>query len=269
MTQTREPTRSDRGRIAWRIAGTVVAALILVFGTGNAIGALARDTWRLHRTIPAGVRAIDVETQVGSITVLGASDTVGQGVDVEMGVSRGLHAPSHSETVIGDRLVLRSGCAWFVSAWCYVDYVITVPEGVSVVARSDSGDVSVSNVHGDLELSSSSGEIEARDVVAGRAVFDADSGDVTVDGLAAGTIEASSDSGGVTLVLDSSPTSVHATADSGDVQIALPDTPDAYRVDVSSDSGDTSADIRTDPASGRSIQASSDSGDVTVRYRGA
>jgi hypothetical protein len=269
MTETREPTRRNGARIAWRIAGAALTAFMLVYGTANAVGALARDAWRLHRTIPAGVRAVDVETQVGSITVLGAPDGAGPGVDVEMEVSRGLHAPSHSETLVGDRLVLRSGCAWFVSSWCSIDYVITVPEGVSVVARSDSGDVSVSNVHGDIQLSSSSGWIEVRDVVAGRAVLDADSGDVTVDGLAADSIEASSDSGSVTLLLDSSPTSIRATADSGDVQIALPDTPDAYRVDVSSDSGDTSADIRTDPASGRSIQASSDSGDVTVRYRGA
>jgi hypothetical protein len=244
-------TRGDGGRIGWRVAGTVVAVLMLGIGTANAVGALAHDTWRVHRVIATPVTVVDVATSGGSITAVGtAGSAETEGVVVDMTVSRGLETPSHSEDVVGDRAVLRSHCVPFVGyTFCQVDYVIHVPDGVAVVAHSDGGDVAVSDVHGDVDISSSGGDLSARDVEAQRAVFGTDGGDVTTNGLSATTIEARSSGGDVGLVLGSSPTTVRASSDGGDVEIVLPDTRDAYRVNISSDGGSTEAAVRTDPAS--------------------
>ncbi len=264
MIETQGPTRAG-GRTAWRIAGSVLAVLMLAFGTANAVGALAHDTTRVHRVVTDAVKLVDVDTPTGgSIRVVGR-DAAGP-VTIDMTVSRGLETPSHSETVEGDRLVVRSRCLWVVSAFCQVDYVIRIPTGVSVIARSDGGDVSVSNVHGTLDLGSDGGKVSVLGGESQRVRLESDGGDVTATELSASSIEASSDGGSVLLALETSPTSVDASSDGGDVEIVLPDTLDTYRVDVSSDGGGTESAVRTDPTSDRVITASSDGGDVTVRY---
>ena len=48
--------------------------------------------------------------------------------------------------------------------------------------------------------------------------------------------------------------------------VVLPDTPDAYAVDIDTDNGSEHNDVRTDPASSRTITLSSDNGNVTLRY---
>lgn len=201
--QASTPTGS-RSRTAWRVAGTLIAVLMLTFGTANVVAAFAHDTWRVHRVIGGSVRVVDVVTSGGSITIVGGSAS--SAVTVDMTVSRGLETPTHSETVEGDQLVLRNHCGWLLSSWCQVDYVLHVPSSVSVLAHSDGGNVTVSNVRGDLELASSGGDISARNVVASRVRLDSDGGDVTADGLSARTIEASTNGGDVSLVLDTPPT---------------------------------------------------------------
>ena len=238
---------------------------MLALGTANAVGALAHETTHVRRIVTTPVGIVDVGgTTAGSISVVGL-DTAGA-ITVDMTVSRGLETPSHSETVQGDRLVLRSSCLWVVTAFCQVDYVIHVPTGVSVVARTGGGDIGVWNVRGDLDLEADGGDIRVLGGVSQRVHLGADGGDITTTRLSAASIEASSDGGDVLLALGTPPTFVDASSDGGDVEIVLPDTPDAYRVDVSSDGGATEAAIRTDPASERSITASSDGGDVIVRY---
>ena len=57
---------------------------------------------------------------------------------------------------------------------------------------------------------------------------------------------------------------VDATTETGEITLAVPaDT--TYRVDAGSDSGDERVLVPLDPASTRTLHASSDTGDVTVR----
>jgi hypothetical protein len=255
-----------RARIAWRIAGSLIAALMLVFGTANVVSALAHDTWREQRVIEAPVRVVDVSTSTGgSITIV--ADETADAITIGMTVSRGLETPSHSEVVDADRLVVRSECLWVTTLFCQVDYLIRLPDGVAVVARTDGGSIEASNVRGDLDLGSDGGDVEVRGGQAQSVRLGSDGGDVAVTGLSATSIDARSDGGDVVLDLAAPPATVTASSDGGDVEVVLPDTPDAYRVDVSSDGGSTSADVRTDPTSDRIITASSDGGDVVVRYR--
>jgi hypothetical protein len=267
-TQTSVTPAARRGRTAWRVGGSLFAVLMLAFGTANAVGAMAHETHHLHRVISSAVRVLDVDAGTGgSVTVLGGDSGRDGVVTIDMTLSRGLESPSHTETVQGDRLAVRSGCLPIVTAFCQVDYVIRVPEGVSVIAHSDGGDVTVSNVRGDLDLTSSGGSVEVRDVEAQRVRFGSDGGDIDAQGVSTDSIDASANGGSVLLSLSSPPAMVNVTSDGGDIDIELPDTPDAYRVNVSSDGGETSAPIRTDPTSDRVITASADGGDVIVRYR--
>ncbi len=259
--------RVRRGRTAWRIGGSLFAVAMLAFGTANAVGAFAHETRHLHRVVSSPVRIVDVAGGTGgSITVLGTSGG-GSDVTIDMTLNRGLEIPSHTETVEGNRLVLRSHCFPLVTAFCQVDYVIRVPDGVSVIARSSGGDIAVSDVHGDLDLASSGGSVEVRDVAARWVLLHSHGGDVHAYGMSADSIEASSNGGSVLLSLSSPPTMVDVSSNGGDIDIELPNTSDAYHVIVSANGGGTSTEIRTDPTSSRVILAEANGGDVTLRYR--
>jgi hypothetical protein len=242
-----------------------VAVVMLALGTANAVSALARDTSRLQRVFDA-VQIVDVANSTGGAITIVGDETV-DAVTIDMTVSRGLETPSHSERVEGNRLVMRSECLWLVQLFCQVDYLIHVPPGISVIARADGRSVEVSNVHGFLDLESDGGSVEVRGGESDSVRLDSDGGSIEVTGLSAASIEANADGGGVLLDLAGAPISVIASSDGSDVEIVLPDTTDAYRVDVTSNGGSTSADVRTDPASDRTITASSNGGDVIVRYR--
>jgi hypothetical protein len=254
------------GRTAWRAVGSVVAVVMLAFGTANAVSALAHDTRRETRVIDEPVSIVDVANSTGgAIAVVG--DAAVDAVTIDLSISRGLETPTHTERVEGNRVFVRGECLWVVALYCQVDYLIRVPTGVSVIAHADGRSVEVSNVHGFLDLSSDAGNVE---VLGGEALsvrLDSDGGNIEVNGLSAEAIEAHSDGGHVLLDLAAAPLSVTASSDGGDVEIVLPDTPDTYAVDVSSDGGSTQADIRTDIESDRSITAHANGGDVIVRYR--
>jgi hypothetical protein len=258
--------RIRRGRTAWRIGGSLFAVAMLAYGTANAVGAFAHETRHLHRVISSPVRIVDVDGGTGgSITVLGAFD--GQrGVTVDMILNRGLETPSHTETVEGRRLVLRSHCFPLVTAFCQVDYVIRVPSDVSVIARSSGGGIRVAGVHGDLDLASLGGGIEVEDVQAQSVLLHSDGGDVDAQRLSTNSIDASSNGGSVSLSLSSPPMRVDVSSNGGDIDIELPSTLDAYHVNASAHGGGTTTDIRTDPTSSRVITAKANGGDVTLRY---
>lgn len=119
-------------------------------------------------------------------------------------------------------------------------FEITVPAGVRVSARSWSGGVSVTGVHGDLETRTQSADVEIRD--AGRIDVESLSGDVTIRGVngesmihtvsgditlgaARGDVEIETVSGDVDL-LDVVAKQIRIHTTSGDVEFAgqiLPD----------------------------------------------
>jgi hypothetical protein len=254
-----------RGWNAWRVVGSVVAALGLGFGTANTVSALAHDAWRQQRVIDDPVTIVDVANSTGgAVTIVG--DEHADAITIDMIVIRGLETPTHSERLEGNRLVVRSSCLWVVGLFCQIDYRIRVPHGVSVIAHADGRTIEVSNVDGFLDLSSSGGSVLVRGGESQSVRLDSDGGSVEATGLSAVSVEASSRGGHVLLDLATAPMSVVGSSDGGDVEIVLPDTPDVYRVDVSSNGGSTRADVRIDPASEHSITARSNGGDMIVRY---
>ena len=72
--------------------------------------------------------------------------------------------PRYDEGVTGDTLRLDARCPtgnWFViGSICQVDYVVQVPAGFDVAARTDAGDLLARDVDGDVDLNSDAGDIE-------------------------------------------------------------------------------------------------------------
>jgi hypothetical protein len=260
----RSPSAGRPGvRWAWRVGGGLVAVVVLGFGLLQAVAQLAHEEETVVRHLDgAGLRQLDVHNSAGSVHVVGTS---GDEVTVRARVSHGLRATQQSVDVDGDRLELRGSCPILGSNFCGVTYTVEVPERMAVRIRADNR-ISVSDVTGDVDASTDNGRIEAARID-GDVALHSDNGRVIGTDLRAGTAHGESDNGRVELAFLAAPHTVTARSDNGRVEVVLPDTPDDYVVDVQSDNGTAATpDIRTDPDAERTVTASSDNGDVTVRY---
>jgi hypothetical protein len=197
------------------------------------------------------VRSVKIDTDSGSVH-LRTGDV--QTTTVHQSISYHWKKPGESYRLDGDQLVLAD-CGWN----CSVDYDVVVPKGATVIGQADSGDITIDGL-ASADVRADSGSVNIHNV-AGPVTAKADSGDVIGDGLR-GKVDAETDSGSVKLTLEV-PQDVRAHADSGDVELVVPR--DKYRVEGSSDSGDRNIGIDADSSAARTLDLTTDSGDVTVR----
>ncbi|MFC4118845.1 DUF4097 family beta strand repeat-containing protein [Nonomuraea zeae] len=191
------------------------------------------------------VAALQVEADSGTVEVV-ESDR--QGIHVTEQLSWRKNKPEPSHEVQGDTLVLKFKCAttWGLgsgAASCEVSYKVEVPKGLRVKVRSDSGTLTLKNLSGGLEASSDSGTIEA-------------------SGLAGKQVVTRTDSGDMTLAFTGQPDKVATTTDSGRTVVRVPSGP--YNIVARTDSGDKKIEAAADSSAQRSIELTSDSGDLEV-----
>jgi putative adhesin len=131
---------------------------------------------------------------------------------------------------------------------CKADLDLAIPFDADVVVQGDSGDISAERLAGHLKLTTDSGDVTARD-------------------LNAISISATTNAGDVDVAFTTQPVSVSANSNSGDVLVTVPSGGE-YRVDATTAAGDVHVEgvLRNDRAL-RSISATADAGDVTVRGR--
>ena len=241
-TRTVAPRRSP----VWLIAGSVLAAVLLVGTTYQVVDVLAHDE-HSHRWVVIGA-------PVDRVTI-------------EARVSDGLRATTFGHRVVDDRLEVDASCPGFGSVWCGVDYVIEVPHDTVVEIANDEGGTRVEDVRGRVEVTSS-GLIDVSGL-SGLVVLRSENGAVRATGLRSEVVEARSSNGSVRVASEVAPRSVIATSDNGSVEVLVPRTGDSYAVDVSSDNGSTTNEVITDPEAIRRITARSDNGSVRVAHSGS
>ena len=245
MTTVAVPAPRYRGRPAWRILGSILAIAALVWGTFNVVNLVAHSETRFTRTFrAAGIARVDVSTDRGSVRVI-ASDR--DEVSLSAYVSNGLGGTDHAARVRGNRLLVDASCAVPVAYWCTASYTLRVPRDVKLVVWSGSGEVTVSGTTADVDLTTDHGSIDA-------------------SRLRSQYARASSQHGSIRLGFATAPMQVQASSAHGDLTVVVPRSGEAYRVDLSTDHGSTSADVHTDSTVRRTIELSSQHGDVTVRY---
>ena len=257
---------SRRARVAWSFGGGLLAFAAIGWGALSILGLLAHQRDHFRTAFPtAAVRTIAIDVGSGSVHIQGTNQS---GVTVDGTRSRGLTRSSHSERVEGDQLVIKASCSPVLNTFCGVDYRLTVPEGVAVVARVHDAAITIGNVHGALDVSSSDGSIrvDGAGVSSGPAHLHSSDGSITAVDLATADVEATSSDGGVHLAFAQAPKTVQARSSDGSITIVVPDTGDAYRVDATSSGARVHTSIRTDATSSRLIAAHSSDGRVTIRY---
>ena len=248
---------------AWLAAGSVLTIGAFGWGTFNVVDLLAHEVRTVTEVVDAdGVSMIDIDNSNGRVVVTG-TDT--DEITIVARVSDGLRATGNSYRVVDDRLEIRGTCPLLGSMWCSVDYRIEVPADVDLDIDVDDDRVEVVDMRGALTIDNDNGSIDIRGAD-GPLRATTDNGSIDATGVRSATVFADSDNGSVEIVMATPPQQLEASTDNGSVTVVLPDTPDAYAVDADTDNGSVRNDVRTDPASSRTITLSSDNGNVTVRY---
>lgn len=240
----------------------VVAVLVVLVGGGLAVVNLALDDTTLKTHVVAGsVREIVVKSGAGAVDLVPA----GERIEVRETQHHVFKRPKLEQDVENGVLTLESGCDG-IAFTCYADLRVTVPAGIKVTVEADSGDVEARGIDvRETRLQSDSGNVKLELVGRQRLVrAHTDSGNVDVVAANTRAVDAQTDSGNVTVNADGNPRRVVTHTDSGNVEVAVPK--GDYAVEAETDSGDVNIDgiTRNDHAS-RSIQARTDSGNVTLR----
>lgn len=247
----------------WIIAGSILTVVALVFATLNVVSVIAHEEVVESAAFDAaGVELLDVQTDNGTIEVVGADVDE---ISIVADISHGLLRTKHRAEVEDGTLVVHADCADLSFSWCSVDYEIVVPRALAVDADADNGRVTLRDLTGDVIVDSDNGRIELLRV-SGAVRASTSNGSVEGTGLRGPEVSASSRNGSVRLTFAEAPTTVTARTSNGSVEVTVPHDDTAYRVELDTDHGSTDAGVRTDPDSRHVIVATTSNGSARVQY---
>ena len=272
-TQTPAPPRAPApsggsggsgGRTALRVLVVALGLAIVAWNAVAVASLLSRGTGTSDATF-GGVRVLELDLSFEEVDVTGSATTD------EVTMSRGWHwslgEPDIVTRQVGDRLVVGSTCTWTPGLPCTGWVHLAVPAGVTVTGGVTDNHVTLRDLTGPVDLSTSDGGITARDV-SGRLRLASRDGTIEGSGIRSTQVEASTSDGSVRLGFAEPPRSVRATSRDGSVQLTLPDDRTAYHVTVSTRDGSSEVTVPTDPTAPRRITASTSDGDVEIAPAG-
>ncbi|MFI7677052.1 DUF4097 family beta strand repeat-containing protein [Actinophytocola sp. NPDC049390] len=228
------------------VAGITVGAAGLVLAGCGWVG---QDSFDDRETLGQTITEVRFANDSGDVAI-----KVGDTAEVARTVRYGGDMPGKSHRVEDGVLVIEA-CP---VRDCSIDYELTVPADVRVSGEVQSGTVEVTGV-ATVNVTAESGDITVRDVV-GQVNASVQSGTLDLSGIG-GAVVAGAESGDVRVGLDAV-NSVSVETQSGSIDVTVPS--GAYHVTASTESGDIANDLEDDP-SGTPIEASAQSGDVTIR----
>lgn len=243
--------------------------MIIAVASGVAIGGFATGAWGTgggdHRddaTFTQSVSSLDVEVASGDVEVIGSDR---DDIVLAWRARSGLLSDAAVDHKITDgHLTVTGTCgSGFMSGGCLTDIVLKVPSDVEVVVEGSAGDVTVAGLVGRANVRSDAGDVRIENQ-SGNITAHASAGDVSADGLAADTAEFTSDAGDIFLELREAGSEIVADSSAGDVTVTVPNDGEPYAVDTQTAAGDNTVDVPTDPSAERTIEATTNAGDVTV-----
>lgn len=258
VTQTR-----PGGPNGWLVIGGVVTALLIIGGALSAVSSFNFRTEISHAVLTGELTSMSVDIDTGDVSLTPGEPGV---VDVQRRTFWSFSKPVVEENWDGQTLRVTVDCvgvAW-IGRGCGVDYQLAIPTNISVTVNTSTGDVSATNIDGELRLTTSTGDIR---VTGGDGALrlHTSTGDITAIDAAAESVDAEASTGDVRLALSSAPRTVSAHTSTGDVRIYVPDG-EAYHVQTDTSTGDTDVSVRRDDDSDRSIVVRTSTGDVQVTY---
>jgi len=255
------------GRPVWLGVAAVTALLVITVSGSEAWGLLLSSHHTQDLVLRHRVSAVRIAA--GPAEVALSPGPAGQ-VMIHQELSWVWRRPVVTESWAGDVLTVGVLCgtpAWLAKPLrCSVRLDVSVPPTVSVAAGVTSGAIEARDLTGPVDLSATSGLVSLRRL-RGSVRAQATSGMISGSGLRSAEVTAVTDSGLVEMQFAAPPVRVTARAASGALDLTVP-RGTRYRVTGGSGSGDRSGidPALVDPSAPRSIDASTDSGPVSIRY---
>jgi hypothetical protein len=173
-------------------------------------------------------------------------------------------------------LKLDGDCGW----QCSADFEVTVPRGTKITGENGSGDLELSGVagvdvksrsgevtlreiNGDVNLDLTSGDVSVSDLT-GKLDVKANSGDIEAAGLKGGPVDVETSSGDIELQLAEA-NDVRVKGTSGDIEITAPG--GDYKVSTESRTGDVENSLGNSADASHSLTATTTSGDIELHAR--
>ena len=241
-TETAPDAPVGPGVVALRVVGGLLAATMVVLGTGGVIAGFFRQSRTETHEYAAPVTAVTVQATTGSITVHAGSP--GSPVRVVSRLTWSFGKATSVERVVDGRLDVEARCGNSVVGLCEVSYEITVPPAVPLVLGTHTGTIDASGLTGDVTATTHTGSVELHDLRSQR-------------------VEATTSTGSVELGFVTPPADVTAETSTGSVDVALPGEV-SYAISASTSTGSTDVTVPTDPAAPRHVRAHTSTGSVEV-----
>jgi hypothetical protein len=300
MTKTRSLPMT-RGRVTALVIGGPVALVLIGVVSLSIVAALAPVRVRVDRTVTLKGATAGVAVDNPDLT-LNASHATGRQVLVRGTLTGAFTQPIVDLRTTVTGVAVHSHCV-VPTGDCSGALDVTVPGSLPVLASDGTGNLNASGLHGQVTLSDGSGSLTAARLsgtisisdgagdisatglsgssitiseqsgdltatgVSGSTVGLSNSaGDITVSGLAATDMTGRDSAGNITVTFTAVPRRVDVVDSAGDITLILPRGPAYYQVSTQITNGSGSVSVRRSPSSPHVIDASTDSGNITIEY---
>jgi hypothetical protein len=300
VTETR-PLPMTRGRVTALVIGVPVALVVIGVVSLSIVAGLAPVSVRVDRTVPLKGATASVAVDSPGLT-LNASQTAGRQVVVHGTLTGSFVQPVVDVHGTAGGVAVHSHCV-VPTGDCSGALDVTVPAGLPVLASDGNGNLNASGLRGQVTLSDGSGSLTATQLSGTISISDG-AGDISASGLSGGSIKISEQSGdlnatgvsggtvglsdgagdisvsdlaatdmtgragsgNITVTFTAVPRRVDVVDSAGNITLILPRGPAYYEVSTQINNGSAAISIRRSTSSPYVIDASTDSGNITIQY---
>jgi hypothetical protein len=237
------PAPAGPGVLAWRIAGGLVAAGLVLFAALSAVADFTEHRSDVETTYAQPVSRIVVDASTGSVEL--AAGAPGSPVVVTRTSRWTLGSAAGGRDGVADGVLTLHGTC--TGMWlCTVAYRVAVPPGTPVTVTTSTGSITAGGLDGDLDVTTSTGSVD-------------------LTGLRSSHVAAEASTGSIELSFAAAPQDVRAQTSTGSVEVVVPPDGTAYAVHASTSIGGSEVTVPVDSSSARRIQARASTGSVEVR----
>ncbi|RFU39895.1 hypothetical protein DZF91_20035 [Actinomadura logoneensis] len=230
---------------------TATAALLAVLplsACGMSVGMAEPETEQRSYTLTEKVGSLQVTGHTGDIEVVGADVSAVKVTERLRFTKNG--RPTTRHEVAGGTFQASYNCPNNISFrvhTCEVKYRITAPRAVAATLRTDTGNITLDGLNGAVTARTNTGDIRGTALRPG----------------ASARISTRTDTGDVRLTLAAAPAAVSADVNTGQVRITVPAS-QKYDVTADTNTGRKRISVPTTAGAPHTIQAKSDTGDLTI-----
>ncbi len=184
----------------------------------------------------------------------------------EVVVDRTTNRGEATETASGASLLVEFDCPAF-GFECRGTYLVTVPAGTELSGGLGNGRITLLDIDGRVELSTSNGSIEVEGASGQVLVLSTSNGSITGSGLITPAVDFRTSNGRIEIDFAEAPRSVRARTSNGRIDVVIPSGAAPYAIEASASNGRTDLGIATDPGAELTMELTTFNGNVLVGYR--